>query len=83
MSYCRGCGAEIEWITTTDGRNVSVNPDPVCIIEGEGYRKFITDEGEIVAGRIARKEEEIQDLLLAYVPHNRTCPHANDFRRGR
>lgn len=42
MSLCRGCGASIEWIRTTAGRSIPVDPEPVFIA---------TDEGEVVGVR--------------------------------
>lgn len=51
MSLCRGCGASIEWIRTTAGRSMPVDPEPVFVVEEDGGReRFITDEGEVVAG---------------------------------
>lgn len=83
MSNCRGCGAPIDWIRTTSGRNMPVNPEPVFVIEGGGRDSFVTDEGEVITGRIARPEEERRDLPVAFVPHWGTCPNAGDFRRKR
>lgn len=47
MSICRGCGASIDWITTTKGKSMPVDPEPVFIIEGAGKDRFVTDEGEV------------------------------------
>ena len=45
MSLCRGCGASIEWIRTTAGRSMPVDPEPVFIVEEDGGReRFITDD---------------------------------------
>ena len=48
MSVCRGCGAPIDWIKTTEGRNMPIDPEPVFIIEGGGTERFVTDEGAVV-----------------------------------
>ena len=66
MSLCRGCGSQIEWIKTTAGRNMPVDPEPVFVIEGDGRD---------------RPEEESRELPVAFVPHWKTCPNAGDFRR--
>lgn len=81
MSICRGCGASIDWITTTKGKSMPVDPEPVFIIEGAGKDRFVTDEGEVILGRRALLEEESHDLPVAFVPHWKTCPNAGDFRR--
>lgn len=64
MSICRGCGAQIEWIKTTAGRNMPVDPEPVFVIEGEGCDCFVLDDGAVIVGRIARPEEERPDFQL-------------------
>ena len=35
-----------------------VDPEPVFVIEGEGRDRFVLDDGAVIAGRIARSEEE-------------------------
>lgn len=81
MSLCRGCGAPLEWIKTAAGKSMPVNPEPVFVIEGDGPDSFITDEGEVIRGRAARQEEENNGLPVAFVPHWKTCPAAERFRR--
>ena len=82
MSVCRGCGRSIDWISTKDGRNMPVDPEPVYEVEGGGKDRFVTDEGEVITGRIARPEEESRAIPVAFVPHWKTCPNAGDFRRN-
>lgn len=82
MSTCRGCGQPIEWIRTAAGRFMPIDPEPVFIIE-EGRDSFITDEGEIVRGRRALPHEESREFPVAFVPHWKTCPQADNFRRER
>ena len=57
MSACRGCGCPIDWIRTTAGRNMPVDPEPVFVVEGGGNDRFVTDEGEAITGRVDRPEE--------------------------
>ena len=81
MSTCKGCGALIDWIATTEGKYMPVDPEPVFIIEGDGLDHFVTDEGAVLLGRRARLEEERSGLEVAFVPHWKTCPDAGRFRR--
>lgn len=81
MSVCRGCGTPLEWIRTKEGRSMPVDPETVFVIEGEGRDRFITDEGEVITGRRATPEEERPELTVAFVPHWKTCPDADRFRR--
>ena len=53
MSTCKGCGAPIDWITTTEGKYMPVDPEPVFIVEGDGSDRFVTDEGAVLLGRRA------------------------------
>jgi len=79
VSYCKSCGAEIDWMRTEEGRYIPVDPDPVFVIEGEGQEQFYTEEEGVLAGRLA-KPEEVQTLEkkcntpMGWVPHWRTCP---------
>ncbi len=81
MSVCRNCGAEIDWITTQDGKSVPVDPAPVFVLERAGLDQFFDDMGAEITGRQARPEEECPELGVAFVPHWRTCPYA--IRKGR
>ena len=83
MSVCRGCGRAIDWIKTTAGKNMPVDPEPVFVIEGDGRDRFVTDDGAVVVGRVARPEEESPALTVAFVPHWKNCPNAAEFRRRR
>jgi len=61
-----------------------VDPEPVFVIEGDGRDRFVTGDGAVIVGRVARPEEESRELPVAFVPHGKTCPNAGDFRqRGR
>ena len=73
MSACKFCGAEIDWITNLEGKQVPVDPDPVFVIEGDGREAFLDDMGATITGRQARPEEERRDLHVAFIPHRRTC----------
>ena len=48
MSVCRGCGCAIDWIKTTAGKNMPVDPEPVFVIEGDGRDRFVTDDGAVI-----------------------------------
>ena len=77
MAHCKFCGQEIDWITSLEGKQVPVDPDPVFVIEGNGPEAFLDDMGATITGRMARPEEERRDLPVAFVPHRRTCPWAD------
>ena len=74
MARCKYCGAEIDWITSLEGKRVPVDPDPVFVIEGGGRREFLDDMGATLIGRQAAPWEARSDMDMAFVPHRRTCP---------
>ena len=73
MARCKFCGQEIDWITSMEGKQVPVDPDPVFVIEDGGPEEFLDDMGATITGRQAKPEEERQDLPVAFVLHRRTC----------
>lgn len=80
MAICRNCSQEIDWIRTQAGNLLPADPVPIFVIEGAGHDGFVTDEGEMVAGRQAAPEEEHNGLMVAFSLHRRTCPERD--RRG-
>lgn len=77
MARCKFCGQVIDWITSLEGKQVPVDPDPVFVIEDGGPDTFLDDMGATITGRQAGPEEERQDLPVAFVPHRRTCTWAD------
>lgn len=83
LSVCKGCGAKIKWIRTIGGKKMPVDPEAVFVTAREGSERFVTDEGAVISGRLARLDEVGSRTPLAYVPHWKTCPNAADFRQKR
>lgn len=81
MSTCKACGTLIDWLRTTEGKYIPLDPEPVLVIEGGGTDHFFTDEGQIITGRLARPEERKLDTPAAFVPHWKTCVRAGQIRR--
>lgn len=73
MTRCKLCGREIDWITSQEGKQVPVDPEPVFVIEDGGPDTFLDDMGATITGRQAKPEEERQELPVVFVPHRRTC----------
>lgn len=81
MSTCNACGALIDWVQTNAGNWMPLDPEPVYVIENGGKDRFVTDEGQIITGRLARLEERSLKTPVAFVPHWRTCVGSGRFRR--
>lgn len=83
MSVCRWCGQEIEYIfCESENKYVSIDPEPVFVIEGSGTDRFIDDLGDPLCGRVARPEEESRDLPIGFFRHWDTCGYRRNDRRG-
>ena len=78
MSICKQCGAPIEWIAAANFL-VPVDAEPILIVEGNSPQRFLTDEGKVLTGRPASRDEESPDLPVAFVPHWRTCRRTFNF----
>lgn len=69
-SKCRGCGKEIWWVKTKNGKNAPVDldqtfakKDGTWMVDGDGhfFKASMNDAG--------------------YMPHFATCPQAANFRK--
>ncbi len=68
MSKCRGCGKEIVWGVTDEGKKIPLDPSaPVYYVSDE---KVDTPQGPT-----AKIERERSSM----VSHFKTCPKASDF----
>jgi hypothetical protein len=70
MSTCRGCGREIVWGTTEDGKKIPL--DPRAAVYMLGPRKI--DDGDHADG-----DQIVKRTTLALVSHFATCAKANQF----
>lgn len=83
MSKCRGCGAELVWGRTSNGKAIPLDAKPT--IDGN-----VLLTGETRWGRLARilpkdelaiARELFESDRNLYLPHFASCPNASDFRR--
>jgi len=72
MSRCKGCGKEIVWGVTDEGKKIPLDPSaPVYYVSDEQI--------ETPQGMTPKIERERQHM----VSHFKTCPNAADFSKGR
>lgn len=73
-SLCRSCGAPIAWATTTNGKPMPLDPDPVpngnVVIGIDGVAMVFARTGQVPKG------------FDRFRSHFATCPEAAKFRRG-
>lgn len=84
MANCRGCGADILWVDTVNGRKMPVDPELVEIdIAGPKLITVITDEGKLEMGsKVDRSGLFLPDkVVTGRVSHFATCLRAGSFRR--
>ena len=87
VKTCKGCGAPIVWITTTNGKAMPCDAEAVNYQENrKGASLIVTEAGRVVRGDIITGGINI---LLArvidgqgYISHYATCPAADHFRKG-
>lgn len=73
MASCKKCEAPIVWGTTSAGKAMPLDADPVP--DGEWV---------LVAGKVRRFQTDDERLHRPrYRVHWKTCPNADEFRRGR
>ena len=81
-AICKGCGAEILWIKTPNGKNMPCDPEVHRIRVQKGARhRFVLETGEVVSGEYAGNEGP--GVLPAYETHWRSCKAAGTFRRDK
>lgn len=84
MAKCKGCGAEIEWVKTTNGTSMPVNPEYIEIdIAGPKTMRIVTDDGRVEAGGPVNPDDLFPpDMVVrGRLSHFATCPQANKFKR--
>jgi len=77
MSTCRSCGARIEWVQTSKGKAMPLDPTPTpdgTVVVRAGVGHVI---GQLSSIQVCADERR-------YAPHWATCPQASEWRgRGR
>lgn len=73
----KGCGAEILWATTKDGKPQPLDAEPVkrvILVEGHDVDRLARDN-PTEPGRNVRAR-----VVDTYTPHHATCPEVSNFR---
>lgn len=84
---CRGCHAKIRFITTTAGKPMPVDPEPLQEWVTDAPRgtapkiTLVTSDGRMETGWQASVIVSGSRSIEGYVPHWATCPKAKDFKR--
>lgn len=70
VARCKFCGQPIDWIySQEEQKNIPVDEEPVFVDLSGGEVKFITDEGGILWGRLARQSALSPGVDVAFLPH--------------
>ena len=71
MNTCKGCGKEIVWGTTIEGKKIPLDPKPpIYEIVGNDFDGLEVKRTE---------EDELSGMNTHMVSHFATCSKANDF----
>lgn len=76
-SFCRGCGAQIIWTRTANGKSMPCDPEVIFFTPAGGPETFVTPDGKTVRGKRSR------DGQIGYISHWATCPKSNKFRKDK
>ncbi len=76
---CGSCRAAIRWVTTTNGRSMPIDPDPV---DGGNLVLTYPSPGSALA-IVVDPEQTMLDDPPRYVSHFATCPNADQHRTTR
>ena len=77
---CRGCGREIAFIKSVNGKSIPVDPEPLEFIPEAAYDKFVLMDGTVERGMATERTGETE-TKVGYRSHWSTCPNAEDFRK--
>jgi hypothetical protein len=72
MNLCKGCGAEILWLRTKDGKTMPCNPKALRLLLPTG--ETVLSRGELVP---------VYEVKSGYASHFSTCPKADELRKAR
>lgn len=75
MSTCKYCGRQIDWVKTTRGKPMPVDPDYIEYNEAPLGTILVTDGGHVIT-----VEQRRFPTIRGRVSHFATCPHAQEAR---
>lgn len=85
MAICKGCGQQIDWVKTTGGRSMPVDPEYIEIDPaGIPHDTIVTDAGEVMKGFRITEEGSLfqtENKIRGRMPHWATCLKSGSFRR--
>lgn len=74
MEKCRSCNAEVLWITTSNGKKMPLDAEPVRF----GGNIRLHDDGTIT---VLTKDDPRNSLEKLYRSHFATCPERKKWRK--
>lgn len=77
---CKSCGANIEWVTTENGKKIPVNINCIPAVEDPtGNINGVTYDGKVIKCRAVMAGTE--GSIKVRISHFATCPQANQWRK--
>lgn len=81
MIICRTCLRPVEWVVTTAGKRMPLDPEVWHLAPGNGPAVGVTADGQVLRGVTASKYDP--DAVEVRTSHFATCPQADGHRRIR
>ena len=80
MAKCKGCGASIIFIKTSNGKNIPCDAGSVTYWANKGAKgKIVTPNGEVISCEFSGDIDKATGI--GHVPHWATCPEAGRFKK--
>lgn len=80
MAKCKGCGAEIVFLGSQNGKPIPCNAEPTLYWQRKGAKgKVVTPNGEVISCVFDGPMDKATGV--GYIPHWATCPAADQFRK--
>lgn len=79
MSTCRSCGAQIDWVKLTSGKNHPVEGEYIKHDEAENGDRLVTDGGNVYAVDRSKSFPNVKGRIS----HFSVCPDADKWRRSK
>lgn len=82
MSKCKGCGADLRWISTKTGKAMPCDAKAVRYWRNDkGKQLVVLLNGEVVRCDLTGDQNEVTGE--GYIPHWATCPFSKKFKEGK
>lgn len=79
MSFCRTCMRPVQWVLTTAGKRMPLDPEVWHLVPGAGAAVGVTADGQVLRGfKVSQHDPDATEVRTS---HFASCPQADGHRR--